>query len=330
MSQTSRSLHIPPLASPSRLDRALARILKREFSRTEIARWIREGHVFVNGAPAKAALQISGGEEVTLSIPSPAPLQLVPEDLPLRIVYEDEHLVVVDKPAGMITHPAGPIRTGTLVNALLFHGRELSSVGGELRPGIVHRLDKGTSGLLVVAKSNEVHRRLAAALKARTVARVYEAVVWGVVSPAEFTLDAPIGRHPRDRKKMAVVDTGKPSRSKVHVIRTVEFASLLRVSLETGRTHQIRVHLAWHRHPVVGDSTYGGGKIPVLPSTRLRLLAEELRAAIDRPALHARFLRFPHPVTGESLEFESPLPADLEHAVSLVQKSNAAGSADYC
>jgi 23S rRNA pseudouridine1911/1915/1917 synthase len=196
----------------------------------------------------------------------------------------------------MVTHPAGPLRSGTLVNALLHHLTNLSGVGGVLRPGIVHRLDRGTTGLLIVAKNDEAHRRLAEQLRERTLKRTYLAVAWGVVTPDEFTIEAPIGRDPRDRKRMAVVPGGREATSFVHVLGRTELVSAVRVELETGRTHQIRVHLRSRGHAVVGDSAYGGRKGSARAVTpHLANQAAEILATIERPALHARALRFVHP-----------------------------------
>lgn len=288
-------------------------------SRSELARLIRSGRVLLNGRPAKPSSETRPGDRVAVELPPPEPSDLAAEDLPVRIVWEDEHLAVVEKPAGMVTHPAGPLRTGTLVNALLARLGDLSGVGGVLRPGIVHRLDKGTSGLLVVAKSDEAHRRLAAQLRDRTLSRTYEAIAWGSVAPRAFTVDAPIARDPRDRKRMAVVSGGKEARSHVTVLDAGELASRVEVSLETGRTHQIRVHLAHRGHPVVGDATYGGRRraLRSLPAP-LRPAGSALLDAIDRPALHARELGLVHPFTREALSFESPLPADFRGVLDLL------------
>jgi 23S rRNA pseudouridine1911/1915/1917 synthase len=305
-------LTIPPEWTAGRLDRALADLLAGSHSRTSVARLIREGHVRLNGRPARPATEVVGGDEITLDLPPPVPADVPAEDLPLGIVWQDEHLVVVDKPAGMVTHPAGSRRTGTLVNALLHHVRDLSGIGGVLRPGIVHRLDVGTTGLLVVAKHDESHRRLADALRRREIKRIYEAVAWGRVEPAELVIDAPIGRHPRDRKRMGVVEGGRAARTRVRVLAASDVASHLEVRLETGRTHQIRVHLAHRGHPLVGDATYGGRRTALrrLPPG-VRTAARALLERIDRPALHARRLELRHPFHGEALRFESPRPDDL-------------------
>jgi 23S rRNA pseudouridine1911/1915/1917 synthase len=325
MRPSPRIVRIPPGREPARLDRALAKALTGEQSRTVVAGWIREGRVRVGGLLAKPAQLVGPGDEIAIDVPVPESIDLAAEPLGLPVVYEDESLLVVDKPAGMSTHPAGPIRTGTMVNALLHHVGQLSQLGGELRPGIVHRLDKGTSGLLVVAKTDEAHRRLSLMLRERRVSRIYEAIAWGSGLPLTFTIDAPIGRHPRDRKKMAVVERGKEARSHARVMDSWPIATRLEVTLETGRTHQIRVHLAHQGHPVVGDATYGGRRVPAQPTPHLRARAIALASSIGRPALHARSLRFDHPFTDAPLAFSSPLPADFTGALRVLADE---GSAD--
>lgn len=306
-----RALRIPPGSGARRLDRVLAELLAGEESRTSIARLIRAGLVRVNGRPARPAQEVADGDAVELEADASTAETLAAEDLPLGIAWEDDRFAVVDKPAGMRTHPAGPIRTGTLVNALLHRWRTLSSVGGPARPGIVHRLDKGTSGLLVVAKDDEAHRRLAAALAARGIHRTYEAVCWGRLAGA-MTIDAPIGRHQRDRKRMAVITRGKEARTHVRALRAGEAASHIEVRLDTGRTHQIRVHLAHRNHPLVGDPAYGGRRRALVgASGEAMRLADDLSRMIDRPALHARRLEFAHPFDGTPIAVESPLPADM-------------------
>lgn len=308
-----------PARSAARLDRALAEELAGVESRTSVARLIRDGRVLLNGRPAKPASEVFEGDTVTIDLPEPVPSDLQAEDLPIGVVFQDEHMAVIDKPAGMVTHPAGALRTGTLVNALLARFPGLSTVGGPLRPGIVHRLDKGTTGLLVVALDDESHRRLARQLAERTLARTYEAVAWGRVTPGSFVVDAPIARHPRDRKRMAVVEGGKEARSRVRVLHAAEAASHIEVALETGRTHQIRVHLQHRGHPLVGDSTYGGRRRALAAASPMaRREADELVRMIGRPALHARRIRFRHPFSGDELSFESPIPADLAALVARV------------
>lgn len=312
-------VRIPPGRSPERLDRALARELSGEESRSSIQRLIREGRVLLNGRPARAAAEVGPGDEVVVDRPAPVPADLPAEDLEFGIVWEDDAIVVVDKPAGMVTHPAEGTRSGTLVNALLHRVGDLSGIGGVLRPGIVHRLDKGTTGLLVVAKTDEAHRSLAAQLAERTLKRIYVAVAWGRVEPASFVIDAPIARHPRDRKRMGIVEGGKEARTHVRVIRATDLASHVEAELETGRTHQIRVHMQHRGFPLVGDSAYGGRRRAIRTAApEIRRAADALIREIDRPALHARRLRLIHPVTGEVMEFESPVPDDLARILEIV------------
>jgi len=322
MEHGRRTFRLSPRNEPARLDRALAEELSA-VSRTVTQRWIHEGRVLLNGRPAKAAALVQGGEEIVLDLPPPEPIELSAEDVPLDILFEDDAFLIVNKPAGMSTHPAGPIRSGTLVNALLHHVRSLSGVGGDLRPGIVHRLDKGTSGLLVVAKTDDAHRRLAKELAQRKISRIYEAIVWGTVQLSSFTIDAPVGRHPQDRKRMAVVERGKPARTHIRILESTALASHLEVSLETGRTHQIRVHLAHRGYPVVGDATYGGRKRRIHAGVEMRDRAARLLAALPRPALHARELRLVHPFTGEPMAFRSPLPEDFAQGLAVLREDSA-------
>ncbi len=284
-----------------RLDAAIAAVDSR-LSRARARRLIEQGHVTVGGAPAKPAHRLRLGERVEGRIPEPEPDRASAEDIPLDILYEDRDVVVVDKPAGLVVHPAAGHRTGTLVNALLHHCSELSGIGGVLRPGIVHRLDRNTSGVLVVAKSDEAHRHLGGQFKAHSVDREYLALVRGSPRAEAGSIDSPIGRHRSDPTRFTV-RTVRPKRTAVTHWEVVERLggefTLLGVRLETGRTHQIRVHLASVGLPVAGDPVYGGG----------RRAARAL--GLRRQALHAARLAFAHPRTGERLSFSSPLPADL-------------------
>jgi len=287
-----------------RLDRFLVSILADQ-SRSRIQHVIHDGRVLVNGRVAKANQKVRAGQIVSLEIPDPVEPAPRPEPLPLRIVYQDRDVVVVDKPAGMVVHPAAGHEKGTLVNALLHHIGDLSGIGGETRPGIVHRLDRGTSGLMVVAKHDDAHRELARQFQDREVEKEYVALVWGVVL-AGRRIDAPIGRDPVQRKKMSA----RASRRRDAVTRIVRAdpvgraLTLVRVAIHTGRTHQIRVHLSAIGHPVVGDSLYGGVR---------RRVAGDLRAVLRlaRPFLHAARLAFQHPADGRRMEFTSELPDDL-------------------
>ncbi len=284
-------------AGPCRLDRYLA-AQDLGLSRARLQRLIREGHVTLNGGAAKASAVVKAGDRVGVRIPPPQPLGLMPEDIPVDIVYEDAHLAVVDKPAGLTVHPAPGHASGTLVNALLWRYPDLPGIGGWQRPGIVHRLDKDTSGLMVVAKTDEAHHCLSEHIQERRIRKGYTALVGGVVADEEGVIDAPIGRDPRHRKRMAVVEGGRPSVTRYAVARRMGRATLVEVFPTTGRTHQIRVHFASLGHPLVGDALYGG-RTDVL----------------ERQFLHAHLLGFEHPESGEWVEFRSALAADLREAL---------------
>ncbi|KUK11918.1 MAG: Pseudouridine synthase [Moorella sp. 60_41] len=287
------SLVVGPEEAGIRLDVWLARHLP-DISRSRVQGLIEEGLISVEGRPAKAHYKVRPGDRIAGVIPPPRRLEARPEPLELDVVYEDEDIIVVNKPQGMVVHPAPGNERGTLVNALLYHCRNLSGINGVLRPGIVHRLDKDTSGLLVAAKNDASHRSLVAQLKARQVKRVYLALVHGEISEPAGRIEAPIGRHPVDRQRMAV--TFKNSRPAVTHYRVTEIFpgyTLVEALLETGRTHQIRVHMAYVGHPVVGDPKYGGRKQPF---------------AVPGQLLHAARLGLFHPRTGRYLEFSAPLP----------------------
>jgi 23S rRNA pseudouridine1911/1915/1917 synthase len=305
---SSRSFKVEGSEAGARLDVWLARRLS-DLSRARVQALMAEGAVRLDGKAARPSLRVRGGEEVTVEIPEAAPPSVAAEDVPLAVVYEDRSLLVVDKPAGMTVHPGAGRPAGTLVNALLHHVRDLSGVGGVLRPGIVHRLDRGTSGLMVVAKDDETHRALAAQFASRSVEKEYLAIVHGVPRRREGVIEAAIGRDPVHRQKMSVrAPRGRAARSRYTVVEALDGAALLRVRIHTGRTHQIRVHLASLGHPVAGDATYGGRRAP---SSR-GPAAREALAGLDRPALHAARLAFTHPASAERMGFESPLPEDLD------------------
>ncbi|MGB9803803.1 RluA family pseudouridine synthase [Desulfofundulus sp.] len=269
-----------------------------ELSRSHIQRLIAEHQVTVNGEYVRSSYRVKPGDEVVLRIPLPRELEVVPEDIPLEIYYEDEDVVVINKPRGMVVHPAEGNYSGTLVNALLFHCRDLSGVNGVMRPGIVHRLDKDTSGLIMVAKNDFAHLELARQLKDRRVTRRYIALAHGNFKEDRGTVDAPIGRHPRDRQRMAVVSRGgRHAITHYKVLERFGQYTLLELKLETGRTHQIRVHMAYLGHPLVGDLKYG----PAHP-----------HLGLQGQFLHAAILGFYHPRRGEYLEFSAPLPGILE------------------
>lgn len=294
-----------------------------DLSRARLQALIREGCVQLAGRTArKVSQKVSPGARVEVRVPPPEPHRLEPENIPLDIRFEDEHLLVVNKPPGMVVHPGAGRRAGTLVGALLHHCRgQLSGIGGVERPGIVHRLDKDTSGLLLVAKSDIVHRRLSEALKARRIWRRYMALVKGVPALGRGTIDAPVGRHPTHRTAMAVVKkNGREAVTHYQVLEVMAGAALLLVRLETGRTHQIRVHLNHIGHPVIGDPLYGGGRLP-RPGNRVH--DTRFDSLIQRQALHAYRLGFDHPVSGESMEYEAEPPPDFLDALEKLRERTA-------
>ena len=266
-----------------------------DLSRSRIRKLIDDGNVIVDGRAGKASTRLADGQNVSIGIPPPAPAELRPWDVPLSIMYEDEALIVIDKPAGMTVHPVPGNEDKTMANAVIAYAPGIEGIGGERRPGIVHRLDKDTSGLIVVAKNARAHAHLSEQFKSREVGKVYLALVTGHPSPPEADIEAPIGRHPRDRQRMAIVSTGRPSITRYKVVSAYKRASLVEARPRTGRTHQIRVHLASVGHPVVGDSTYGRAV-----------------EGLSRQFLHAHQLAFTHPGSGEPMSFTAPLPDDLE------------------
>jgi 23S rRNA pseudouridine1911/1915/1917 synthase len=294
-----------------------------ELSRSRIQKSIRSGELTVDGrAVPKPSRRVSEGERIELVFSPPRPLEIEPEDIPLDIIFEDESLLVVNKPAGMVVHPSPGHESGTLVHALLAHCSNLSGIGGVQRPGIVHRLDAGTTGLLVVAKSDEAHISLSRKLMERRVQRIYRAVTWGELEGETGVIDLPIGRSPRDRKKMAVVsEGGRDAITTYYVLDTFGPFQYIRLQLGTGRTHQIRVHLTHSGHPVLGDPVYGGRKIRKGALTRSEIdLAGRILSLIDRQALHAAELAFEHPSSGEEMRFKAPLPADMRSALDLLER----------
>jgi 23S rRNA pseudouridine1911/1915/1917 synthase len=286
-----------------------------ELSRSRIQKALKDGEVFIDGLPAgKPSRKVRGAESVELRFSPPKPVELIPEDIPLDIIYEDAGLLVVNKAAGMVVHPAPGNETGTMVNALLAHCGDLSGIGGYLRPGIVHRLDAQTTGLLVVAKSDEVHIALSRQLMERAVTRIYKAIVWGEMPENEGEIDAPIGRSKTDRKKMAVVSAGgRDAVTYYSVVDTFPPLQYIRLKLGTGRTHQIRVHLNHIGHPVLGDPEYGGRKFRKgnLPKEEVDRGVKAL-SLIERQALHAGELSFFHPLLEKEMTFKAPLPDDFQ------------------
>jgi 23S rRNA pseudouridine1911/1915/1917 synthase len=308
-------------ARTDRLDRFLADQLA--LSRTQAARLIADRRVTADGRPLRASAVLERGTVVSVAIPAEAPPRtLAPAHADLRFAYEDEHLAVLDKPAGLVVHPGPGHWDDTLVNVLVGRGTRLSPGAEEGRPGIVHRLDRDTSGLLIVAKTDVAHRRLARAIERRDMQRTYAALTWGHFSTRAADIEAPIARHPTDRTRMTVLAGGRHALTHVEVVARFDLVDLLRVRLATGRTHQIRVHLAHVGHPVVGDRAYAsGGSRRVTPSQRRQ--AEALEELAGRQVLHAAELRFTHPVTGVALHLRSEWPADLSAVLS-----NAAGDAN--
>jgi 23S rRNA pseudouridine1911/1915/1917 synthase len=290
----------------TRLDSFLASRIEN-WSRARLQRLIEDGDVLVNARTVKGSYKLKANDEIEVELIPPEADTFVPEDIPLDIIYEDDDVIVVNKPAGMVVHPAAGCFSGTLANALAFHFNQLSLSGGAVRPGIVHRLDKDTSGLMVVAKNENVHEHLADQFREREVFKSYLALVHGVVKSESGTIEQPIARDPRNRTRMAVVRGGRPATSLYRVRRQFNRFALLDVEIKSGRTHQIRVHLEWLKHPVVGDSVYGGGRDNSVQDPRLRAAIRKL----NRQFLHAEQLGFCHPRTKKDLRFAAPLPEDL-------------------
>jgi 23S rRNA pseudouridine1911/1915/1917 synthase len=299
-----------------RIDRFLSEDRKIA-TRSQIQRLLKAGLVAVDGRPVKASHRLRGGERVSVTIVEPRPSTLQAESIPLDIVYEDRFFLVINKPPGMVVHPGSGVHEGTLVNALLGYCRDLSGIGGVVRPGIVHRLDKGTSGLIMVAKDDKTHLALSEALAERRIKRTYEAIVWGRPAKQEGVIETLIGRSRADRKKMAVLRaSGRRALTGYRVAEEFAFATRLVVKLQTGRTHQIRVHLSHIGHPVFGDPTYGGrrrsyGGLSVGTMAEARGILE----LISRQALHAYELAFSHPVTGAEMKLVAPPPEDMQNVL---------------
>jgi 23S rRNA pseudouridine1911/1915/1917 synthase len=282
---------IPEEQSGERIDKILAG-LNEEWSRTQVQQWIKEGHVLVNGQKIKTNYKCTQDDEIVIEIPEPEELDVIPEEMPLDIYFEDQDVLVVNKPKGMVVHPAPGHLTGTLVNGLMAHCKDLSGINGVMRPGIVHRIDKDTSGLLMVAKNDLAHESLVNQLVEKTVTRKYKAIVHGVIPHDHGTIDAPIARDPKERQSMAVIDNGKKAVTHFKVLDRFNDYTFIECQLETGRTHQIRVHMKYIGYPLVGDPKYGPRKT----------------LDIGGQALHAGVLGFIHPRSKEYLEFEAPLP----------------------
>lgn len=291
-----------------RIDKFLSQAHEGDWSRTQLQGWIKDGNVQINGKGVKGNYRLQEGDEITLNVPSPVELDLQPEPVELDIVYEDKDVVVVNKSRGLVVHPAPGNYSGTLVNGLLHHCKDLSKVNGIHRPGIVHRIDKDTSGLLMVAKNDQAHESLAAQLKEHSVLRRYVALVHGVIPHELGTIDGPIGRDPKNRQQMAVVfENSKHAVTHFKVLERFDQYTLVECHLETGRTHQIRVHFKYIGYPLVGDTKYGPRK-------------NEFH--LEGQALHARDLGFVHPTTGEGIEFTSSLPEEIEKILTILRKRN--------
>lgn len=297
-------ISVPAALCPIRIDQYLATLKEPEISRSYAAKLLKEERILLNGKPAKASTKLKAGDLLSLDLPTPVALDVEPEDIPLDIIYEDQDVLIVNKPKGMVVHPAAGHAQGTLVNAVMYHcGSELSSINGVMRPGIVHRIDMNTTGLLVVCKNDQAHKSLAAQLKVHSITRRYVAIVIGNLREDEGTVDAPLGRSKKDRKKQAIDElNGRPAVTHYHVLERFGGAyTLVQCTLETGRTHQIRVHMASIGHPLLGDEVYGPKKCPF---------------DLQGQCLHAQVLGFIHPRTGEYVEFCSPYPAYFEELLT--------------
>jgi 23S rRNA pseudouridine1911/1915/1917 synthase len=298
-----------------RLDRALGELFPHQ-SRNFLAKLVTAGKVRVAGAPElKPSHRVEAGQEIAVEVPPAAPSSMESQDLPLTILYQDEDVVVIDKPAGLVVHPAAGHPDQTLVNALLHHVQDLSGIGGELRPGIVHRLDKDTSGVMLIAKNDDAHRKLTAAWNTDAVRKEYLALVYGTPAADRGTVDTPIGRDPRDRKRMAVVADGRRAITDYELMERLRHASLLRCRLRSGRTHQIRVHMKHLGHPIVGDPVYSGPQWRGIPDKKI----QRALSSLTRQALHAARITFPHPRDGRVMVVEAPLPEDMRAIIAMLR-----------
>ncbi|MGQ4067382.1 RluA family pseudouridine synthase [Enterococcus mundtii] len=289
-----------------RIDKVLTALFA-DHSRSQVQQWLKDGAVSVNGEPVKANYKVKSADAIVVEVPEPEELEIVAEDLPIEIVYEDDDVAVVNKPQGMVVHPSAGHAQGTLVNALMYHMKNLSSINGVIRPGIVHRIDKDTSGLLMIAKNDQAHEALAQQLKDKTSLRKYIALVHGVIPHEKGTINAPIGRSKVDRKMQAIREDGKPAVTHFTVLERFENFTLVELQLETGRTHQIRVHMKYIGYPLAGDPVYGQKKT--------------LKG--NGQFLHAKLLGFTHPQTNERMTFEAPLPEVFEKTLEKLRKDIA-------
>lgn len=321
MEERRIKISVPDHKAKERIDLFLVREIA-QVTRSQIQRLIKDGLVSVDGKKIKSHHHVHPSEKIEVFIPKPCPPEVLPEDIQLDIIYEDDFLLIVNKKAGMVVHPAFGHSSGTLVNALLAHCKKISGVNDPYRPGIVHRIDKDTSGLLVVAKDDWTHGELARQFEKKSVTREYSAVVWGSIKNKSGTVETMLGRSHRDRKKISVTRQGKNAVTHFDVIERFSLASLLNLKLDTGRTHQIRVHLAHLGHPVFGDHTYGGRSRQLIGLNKKDTdLAMELLEIMKRQALHARTLGFIHPKTGEKICFNSELPEDMKKLINRLKQA---------
>ena len=309
---------VPEADAGARLDAFLASHIEG-WSRARLQRLIEDGDVLVNGRAAKASYKLRAADEIEAELTAPPTTSFLPEDIPIDVVYEDNDLIVLNKPAGIVVHPGAGAKTGTLANALAFHFQNLSTAGGVARPGIVHRLDKGTSGLLVAAKTEQAHGNLADQFREREVFKSYVALVHGQVEKDRGEIDEPIARDPRHRTRMAIVRGGRAALSIYRARERFDRFTLIDVELKTGRTHQIRVHLAWIKHPVVGDETYGSGRDRTVADPKIRGQISRL----GRQFLHAEKLGFKHPSTGERIQLNAPLPDELKELLKSISAATS-------
>ncbi len=311
------SLEVPESDSGIRLD-VFLNSKEVLMSRAQAQKAIKEKRVWVNTKNEKASFHVNCGDLIEVEMIEPVSIDVIPEDIELDVMFEDDSIIVINKPAGMVVHPAAGNYTGTLVNALLYHCKNLSGIGGAVRPGIVHRLDKGTTGVMVSAKNDKAHIGLSRQFEAHSVKRVYSALVYGVMNEASGVIDLPIGRHNTDRKKMSTITRrGRKAITHWEVIEAFDNLTLIKASLETGRTHQVRVHLSTIDHPIVNDMDYGTSK-------RLRLITEkkllDVIKGLKRPLLHAGYLEFVHPVSNETMKFEVPLTIDFISVLNVLRE----------
>ena len=295
-------------------------------TRNKVQQAIHGGTVLVNGQIVKPSHTVAPGEVISVTLPKAPPQKALPENIPIEIVFEDDDLLIVNKPAGMVTHPAYGNYTGTLVNALIYHCNSLSTLNDPTRPGIVHRLDKDTSGLMVIAKTDVAHAKLAKQFAARTIKREYWAIVWGTFKKKQGIIETLLGRSKSDRKKMAVVEGGKQAITEYEVIEQFQYLSLVKLRLRTGRTHQIRVHLAHINHPVFGDPTYNGRHLVAGPgSQKHKAEVQQLLGLVPRQALHAKTIGFVHPSRRKDVFFDSDLPPDMGSVLDYLRKTTSLG-----